>query len=813
MILRLRFCRRSLLGSAALLVLAPFVVAAAVLSSVKADASPDAAPENASTPAVRTNAATLQPPTPQADFWVAPDGKDSNPGTAAAPFATLARARDAVRAKVAAKLSKDVRVLIHGGTYSQTDTLLFEPQDSGTEKHSITYSACPGEKVVLSGGRRITGWKKGAGEIWTTEISEVKAGKWHFRQLFVNGKRALRARTPNVSDKTPWWIIKTSTAERPFIVSVNGPIQAYGNPDDVELVCIYNNEGSRERLQSVDATQQVFTLAPPKPNPKCFGADWSLGTPQPGKACYLENALEMLDQAGEWYLDSRSGILSYWPRPGEDLTGDEVIAPVAQNTILAVVGRRGQAVMNVHFKGLHVEYVDWPLPEWGYTGLFSCNVAIGSKEKPGHRFIEAAVEFEHARGCDFVDGGIAHVGANGLCLRDGTAHNVIEGNEICDLGGNGIGAGGCNVAAGYLHAAPPPEEGEYKGYRIANNHIHDCGTDYFGGSGICLYLSQDAVVAHNLVHDTAYFGIGLAGSQDPKVPFAKDNTIEYNHVYRAMKVTVDGSGLYVTFAHYGRGTLVRGNLIHDTQWNRFGRGEILNGIHDTIPCHGLYLDGNNSGCRYEGNVVFRNAGGPLLFNAPKKNNQWVDNLFQKDGTPPPEFLEAMESLAGLEPTYRQSILKSQDDPCNFCELTGEHSQTGGWAAYQFDRPKSGWGVVEVFHRPDSKHGSLPVTLRGLDPSAKYVLKAYVGRLAQADERFYSGTFFGNCDKSLFTRYLAALGDLPILCDVAAVPATDVVSVPGSGQSTVTGRELIEKGLLSKVRKSTGVMWIVYQRAE
>jgi hypothetical protein len=766
-----------------------------------------------STRNVCTNAATPQPPTPQADFWVAPDGKDSNPGTAGAPFATLARARDAVRKIIAAKLTKDIRVLIRGGTYSQTDTLLFGPQDSGTEKHSITYSACAGEKVVMSGGRRITGWKKRGGEIWTAEIPEVRAGKWHFRQLFVNGKRTVRARTPNVSDKTPWWIIKASTAERPFTVSVNGLLQAYRNPGDVELVCIYNNEGSRERLESVDAKRQVFTLAPPKPNPKCFGADWSLGTPQPGKASYLENALEMLDQAGEWYLDARTGVLSYWPRPGEDLTRDEVTAPVARSTILAVVGRRDHVVMNLHFKGLHVEYVDWPLPAWGYMGLFCCNVAVGSKERPGHRFIEAAVEFEHARGCDFVDGGIAHVGANGLCLREGTAHNVIEGNEISDLGGNGIGAGGCNVAAGYLHAAPPPEEGEYRGYRIANNHIHDCGTDYFGGSGICLYLSQEAVVAHNLVHDTAYFGIGVAGSQDPKVPFAGDNTIEYNHVYRAMKVTVDGSGLYVTFAHHGLGTLVRGNLIHDTLWNRFGRGEILNGIHDTIPCHGLYLDGNNSGCRYQGNVVFRNAGGPLLFNSPKKNNRWVDNLFQKDGTPPPEFLEAVEWLAGLEPAYRQSILKSQGDPCSYRELTGEHFKAGGWAAYQFDRPKAGRGVVAIFHRTESKGDWLPVMLRGLDPSANYALKAYAGKLAQADERFYSGTFFGNCDKSLFATYLSALGDLPILSDVAPVPVSHVVSVSESDQSTVRGRELIEQGLLLKVPKRPSVVWIIYQCAK
>ena len=406
------------------------------------------------------------------------------------------------------------------------------------------------------------------------------------------------------------------------------------------LICIYNNEGGRKRLQAVNEQEQTFTIAPPhKWNPKCFGNDWYLSAPTANKACYLENAPEMLDRPGEWYLDRQTGVLSYRPRQGEDLTQAEVVAPVVQKTLLAVIGTGEREVVNLRFDGVGVEHVDWPLPAWGYNGLFCCNVAVFGGEQPGHRFIDAAVEFKHARHCDFVDGGIAHVGGMGLCLRDGTSYNIIEGNQIYDLGGGGIGAGGCNVAGGHLYAAPPPAEDEYKGYRITNNYVHHCGTDYYGATGIA-----------------SYFGIIAAGSQDPDVPFARNNTIEYNHIYNAMTVTVDGSGLYVTFANYDRGTLVRGNLIHNTQYNTFGRGEVASGIHDTIPCHGLYLDGNNTGCRYENNVVYSNAGGPLLFNSHKSRNEWVDNLFQKEGTPPQEFIEAMGACAGLEPTYQQSIL-------------------------------------------------------------------------------------------------------------------------------------------------------------
>ena len=149
------------------------------------------------------NGAESDPTTAKADFYVAPDGKDTDPGTLEKPFATVARARDAVRGKLAAGLDADVLVLVRGGVYPQTETLSFGPEDSGTEKHSVTYAAYPGEKVVLSGGRRITGWTKGNGEIWTAEIAEAKAGKWYFRQLFVNGQRAFGRECQNAMTKDP----------------------------------------------------------------------------------------------------------------------------------------------------------------------------------------------------------------------------------------------------------------------------------------------------------------------------------------------------------------------------------------------------------------------------------------------------------------------------------------------------------------------------------------------------------------------------------------------------------------------------------
>ena len=729
-----------------------------------------------------------------ADFYVATKGKDSNPGTAGAPFATLGRARQAVREKVLAGLTGNIRVLIGAGTYEQTETLTFGPEDSGTEKFSITYATSPGAEVVLNGGRRITGWEKGPSAIWTAHVPEVKAGSWYFRQLFINGKRAVRARTPNADDKTPWWTIKTSTATKeslppqdaPIPVSVSGPIQAYNNPTDVELVYIFNNAEGRKRLGTINQQDQTFTLAPPhRWNPKVFAYDWALTIPSAGKACYLENALEMLDQPGEWYLDRQTGVLSYWPREGEDLTRAEVVAPMAQTTILAVIGTRERPVVNLHFKGIQVQYLDWPLPPWGYMPLFCCNLATGTDANPGHRFMDAAVEYEFAHSCSFTDGSIAHVGGMGICLRNGTAHNVIEGNDIFDLGAGGIGAG----YAGFYAPAPPPEQNEYTGYRIANNYVHDCGVDYYDACGILLYPSQDAVVAHNLIHDTAYFGMGVAGSQDPKLPFSRNNAIEYNHIYNAMKVTIDGAGMYVTFAQADRGCLIRGNLIHDTQGNPFGRLDHPFGDHP--PCAGIYLDGNNSGCHYENNVLYRNlAAGPIIFdyeNAEQKNT-WLDNLFQKEGTPPQEFIEAMKAHAGLEPAYQRSILRIEPNPCQYFSLAGSVAEDG-WAAYQYDLPSKGRGVIEIVLRAESKAELETLKPRGLDAKATYMMKGYTGNLGRA-------SVWGS-------------GSTVMLSNVVPLPLSNTGMA--KHKDKMTGRELLNQGLPTTLAKSPQVVWIVYQR--
>ena len=152
----------------------------------------------------------------------------------------------------------------------------------------------------MAGGESPAG-RKGRGDIWTAELADVKAGKWYFRRLFVAGRRAVRARTPN----SGWWKIKTSRAKKEppprdaaIMLSVNHPIRAWNNISAVELVFIENNEGTRRRLGKVNEAEQTLTIPPPQQSiPRIFEYDWAISIPRAGIVCYFENAREMLSPA------------------------------------------------------------------------------------------------------------------------------------------------------------------------------------------------------------------------------------------------------------------------------------------------------------------------------------------------------------------------------------------------------------------------------------------------------------------------------------------------------------------------------------
>lgn len=571
-----------------------------------------------------------------ADFFVATNGNDRwsgrlaapNPAGSDGPFATLGRARDAVRELKAREggLKRDVTVLIRGGVYRLEQPLLLGPEDSGSDQHSISYAAYPSEKAVVSGGRVIRGWKRGQGQLWSVEIPEVKAGKWAFRELFMGDQRQVRARTPNEGF---FRIEKYRKEDRTQFTFRAGDLKNGKNLSDVELVLFYDWEIARAFLKSVNETSNTVQFQRPVGNP---GADfWAFCQFDPHQRYYLENALEFLDAPGEWYLDRHTGRLTLWPAKNEDLNRIEVTAPQTEQ-LLRVIGTAQEPVRNLRFLDLAFAHTDFPLSEAGYNGMQACFHTAGDRRT---KAIPAAVEFQWATGCRFAGNRIRHVGTSGLWFHAGARDNQIVGNEVGDVAANGIMVGDT--------AGRPRDPAEVsRNNTVANNYVHNCGVDYFGCIGIWLGHTERGVVAHNEICDLPYGGISVGWTWNPSPTVCKENIIEYNHIHHVIKEMADSGGIYTL--GFQPGTVLRGNLIHDVEKT-----------HGRAPSNGMFIDEGSKGFLIEGNIIYNTPDGAVRFNQSQKDwHTFRDNTFLADSTTPQLPPEAAK--AGLEPEFRPALL-------------------------------------------------------------------------------------------------------------------------------------------------------------
>ena len=157
-------------------------------------------------------------PLTAATFFVGPKGNDgwsglrvtANFSETDGPLATLSAALKAARALRQTAPGEASTIELLTGRYELAEPLVFTPDDSG-----LTIQAHSGTKPVLSGGTRLIGWKQSSANpaLWQVTLSEVREGKRYFRQLFLNGERQQRARTPN----TGYFRARAKLGEKPLI--------------------------------------------------------------------------------------------------------------------------------------------------------------------------------------------------------------------------------------------------------------------------------------------------------------------------------------------------------------------------------------------------------------------------------------------------------------------------------------------------------------------------------------------------------------------------------------------------------------------
>ncbi len=608
-------------------------------------------------------AAAYCPPAIQAndaDWYVAPQGSDQAPGTQEEPFATVGRAQTAVREAIREGLKRDVTVLVRGGTYFLKEPLTFGPDDAGSAEHSVTYAAFPGERPIFSGGRLITGWVEKQDGRWSVPLPEVAAGRWYFRQLFVNGDRQRRARDPNEGFHR---IVAAGEDDRTSFQYAEGDVRPYANLGDAEIVFLHDWSISRVGISKVDEETTTVTFTDPigSRGHNFFRISGFERHPR----YYVEHALELLDAPGEWYLDRRAGTLTLQPPEGVVLNRVEVVAPVLEQ-LLIVRGdpERGRPVQNLRFVGLTFAHAAAPSTPSGYAGIQAGFHEPRSTDSDGYRWtrMPAAVIFDAASGCRLEEGRIAHVGGTAVSLQGNSANNRIVGNEIVDAGGNGVMAGEPTILS----------EQTARGNVVANNHIHRCGALYHGCVGVWVGITDGTVIAHNELHDLPYSGISVGWMWNTTPTPCQNNIIESNHIHHIMQVLSDGGGIYTL----GRqpGTVLRGNLIHDVAINA-GRAE----------SNGLFIDEGSSEILIEGNTIYNIARSPIRFHKAENNTVRGNVLVTSGETPPFRFNATkegsmtydanvtpdpaswtppspVETKAGLEPSYRARLSDERNEP-------------------------------------------------------------------------------------------------------------------------------------------------------
>lgn len=511
---------------------------------------------------------------PKSDFYVSANGSDEWSGTLAepnsqrtdGPFATLEKARDAVRG-LKKHNSTDILVLIREGTYLLEETVVFGVEDSGEDEATVTYAAYPDETPVFSAGREIEGWKKvrhdfpGLSRTAQGNVLEAEV-TGHFKSLFDSEGMLPRARSAG--------FIPLKGGSRNRLHFPKGRLKSWPNIEDVEIVVRPHHAWISNilPLASVDEEKQIAHTS--------IAATYAMNKLhflKTTESCWVENVLEELDEPGEWVLDTRQGKVYLWPRGDSLVMAPQLIELLKVEGQIDKSGPADRPARNLTFRGLTFMHGDrYSLAE-DDAGL---QHDWDMLDKPN-----ALVRLRGTENCAIEQCNFVHSGSGAIRVDLHGQKNRISGNHIEQMGGGGI------LLCGY----GPGTKDVNKDNLVYNNHIHHSGRIYMHSPGIMLWQSGENRVANNLIHHMPYSGMIISGcvthffgkngrevgrtirrheiSGLPGKPSLKhvrpylhthDNLIEYNEIHNVMEKMGDGNGIYIRGA--GAGNVIRRNYIH-----------------------------------------------------------------------------------------------------------------------------------------------------------------------------------------------------------------------------------------------------------
>ena len=579
----------------------------------------------------------------QATFYVAPNGSDSNKGTEEAPFKTITQAQKAVRA-INGTMTGDISVILRGGTYQLPSTVNFTEADGGKDGHYVRYKAYTGETPLVTGGIPVSGWTihDEKNNIWKAENVDAR-----FRQLYVNGKKAIRARFPNLKDNGDhnfFRLNKVDSTGSAFLLN-GSDIKStdWKNPKKVEIHLMIAWAESILRLDKISQQGGVYKFEPQDPErSKLFRRKYPmLGTafmsnPPKQQVYYLENAYEFIDQPGEWYLDETTNTLYYKAREGETMGTANVVAPRV-NTLFSILGKDTKnKVGYMAFEGITFAHSNFLRPsEEGFldlqAGMFNIEVIEENGRLGSNKFLlwrpDAGFRVENAHHMQIKNCTFTQMAATGLDMVSGTNDDVVEGNVFYEIGANGIMLGKFSQdSLTEIHIPYNPTDKDEISTRdtLRYNLITNVTNEHQGAVGIAAGYPRYVVIENNEVSYTNYSGISVGYGWTNKETAMTNNHINKNNIHHISRLLCDSGPIY-TLSNQGTGSEIKENYLHD-----YGGSDWAD--YWVLP---IYLDEGSSGFAVENNS-YKNAPSGVGRNAPgqfteKNNNGYIASVAEAAG--------------------------------------------------------------------------------------------------------------------------------------------------------------------------------------
>lgn len=597
----------------------------------------------------------------KAEIYVSNRGNNTHSGTRDAPLLTLdmalRKAREMRRIADPA-IQQGIHIYVGGGTYQLDEPIVIRPEDSGSPLSPTTIEPVPGEKPVLSAGIRITGWKKAGGgiaglpaaargKVWVADAPLSGDQVIDFRQLYVNNEKALRSRNTkaglmdrilswNHEEQTCW--IPKPAADLHDAKGLEMFIHQWWSIAVLRVKSVYVR-GDSAKLSFWQPESRIQSEHP-WPAPRISKKDGN-------SAFYLSNAIQFLNEPGEWFLDKQHQKVYYWPKKNENIQKAIVTVPVLE-TVLKIEGTLDRPVAYISFKGIAFEHTTWLRPsKEGHvphqSGMYMTDAyALKIPGTADKKTLEnqawvgrppAAVELTFANHTRFENCRFQHMGSCGLDYKRGTHDDVVIGNLFKDIAGSGIQAGVFSDEVHEVHFPYQPADLREvcRNLLISNNLITDVTNEDWGTLGISAGFMNGINIEHNDISEVSYSGISMGWGWTKTVNVAMNNRIAGNKIHRYAKHLYDVSAIYTLSAQPA--SVIEENYVDSIYKAPYA--------HDPNHWFYLYTDEGSSFFTVKNNWTpsdkyLKNANGP--------GNVWENNG--------PMVSDSIKRAAGLQPDFR-----------------------------------------------------------------------------------------------------------------------------------------------------------------